>query len=45
MAVYLLLLIVWDASWDTVREQYEKYQGFKRIQCIENFVFLLLEKD
>jgi hypothetical protein len=36
MAICLLLSVVWAASQDPVREQYEEYQGFKRIECIEN---------
>jgi hypothetical protein len=44
MTVCLLLSLVWAASRDPVREQHEEYQGFKRTECIENFVSLLLEK-
>ena len=44
MIVGLFLSLVWAASWDPVREQHEEYQSYKGIECVENFVSLLLEK-
>jgi hypothetical protein len=44
MTVYLFLSLVWAASWDPAKEQHEEYQGYKGIECVENFVSLILEK-
>ena len=44
MIICLFLSLVWAASRDPVREQHGEYQGFKRTECLKNFVSLLLEK-
>jgi hypothetical protein len=44
MIVCLFLSLVWATSQDPAREQHEEYQGYKGIECIENFVSLILEK-